>query len=247
MDGPSRRAGSDPDSQERLDEPLEIHALLRSAANSRAMCSVRALAGRENYLSRLIGFDESAGTISLEPPKAVYIERALHPGSSALVEIKDSPVRASFESRVVGLGTSGGLPALVFATPTTATRHRRRESFRVGIPPELPVLLTIDATQPLWCELRITNLSADGVMVAATGSLDSFDTGTTFEQASLKLPDGRSFDLAVQVRHASALRIAGQVGELHVGLRFLRRPPGFDAAVAKLIDSIVRPGKSAGR
>jgi c-di-GMP-binding flagellar brake protein YcgR len=233
--GSPRGAADEPEREERIADPQAIRALLRDAAQARSLCSVRPVGRPENYLGRMLGFDEARGTLSLEPPKAPYIERALAPGNEAQVDIKDGERRATFQSAVMSAG--GGQSALVLALPDALVKPRRRESFRITVPPDVTVSLTL---QPGGREHQLQNLSAQGVMVIVTGSLDTFEPGATFAAATFRFPDGRTFEVTLRVRHASAVRMAGQVGELRVGMAFVRTPAGFDAAVGHLVDTIAR-------
>jgi hypothetical protein len=234
--------GAADDDRERIDDPAEVRRLLSAASASRSLCSVRPAGRPENYLGRLIGFEPASGRLSLEPPRAPYIERALAVGSDALIDVKGGERSVSFEAPVLQLDASPGSGALVLGLPSVLLMPRRREAFRISVPADLPVLLTLDEPGG-WFDLQIQNLSTDGAAVSVTGPRERFEAGTLFEHARLKLPDNPPYELSLRVRHTSAVRMSGTIGELKVGVAFVRTPKGFDTAVAKLIATIARmPG-----
>jgi c-di-GMP-binding flagellar brake protein YcgR len=236
--GSPRGSAQAPDRDDRIEDPQQIRDLLRDAAQARALCSVRPVGRPENYLARIIAFDESADALALEPPKAPYIERALAPGSSALIDVKDTERRSSFESRVLRIGPDAGETRLLLALPPAVVRPRRRESVRVPVPESVRLSLTLDAQTPGWRDLPVQNLSTSGLLVLLTGPLERFEPGASFDRVTMRLPNDRTFELALRVRHASAVRMAGQLAQLRVGMQFLRPPSGFEAAVAKLVEEL---------
>jgi c-di-GMP-binding flagellar brake protein YcgR len=231
----------DPERDEHVTDTAAVTQLLRDAARARATCSIRVPTRADHHLAKFLSFDEDAATLSFEPPRAPYLERALAPGIDARVEIKDGERRGTFRSRVVGVVASGGVRALLLERPREVVRHLRREAFRVAVPSSMAVRLDVDPDEPRWCDLQVENLSPDGAMVTLIGPLERFEPASAFAQARLSLPGEATFTLALRVRHAAVVRLlTATEGELRVGVKFLQPPAGFDKAVTRLIETIAR-------
>ena len=98
--------------------------------------------------------------------------------------------------------------------------------------------LTLNPEQPGLRNLKLTDLSCGGASVTLSGVLEEYPSGKVFERARLILDEETEFTIDARVRHASALRMSGLVGELRIGLQFANTPPGFEPAVARLVNEI---------
>jgi c-di-GMP-binding flagellar brake protein YcgR len=231
----------DPERDEHVTDAATVAQLLHDAARARATCSIRVPTRADQHLARILSFDEETATLAFEPPRAPYLARALSPGMDARVDIKDGERRGTFRTKVVGVLDSGGVRALVLERPREMVRHRRRDAFRLAVPPSMGVRLDIDRQEPRWCGLQVENLGPDGAMVSLVGPLERFEPASTFPDAVLSLPDGDAFEVALRVRHSAVMRVVSPTeGELRVGVKFLQPPAGFDKAVTRLIETIAK-------
>ncbi|HVL55362.1 MAG TPA: flagellar regulator YcgR PilZN domain-containing protein [Burkholderiaceae bacterium] len=224
----------------RIESPQAIREYLCGAAASRASCSLRASGRPDSFVSRLSGLDDDANALILDAPRAPVIERVLPPGASASIEFALDHVRILFESRVQRFAAHGGAIAVFVAMPDALFRLQRRETFRVSVPDEAGLRLTLEPGQPGLTELALQNLSTGGVAVLATGNLARFETGRVFHNAMLELRDGQRFELALRVRHAAVMRRVGTDCQLRVGLQFLQVPPGFEMAISRAMTEFSR-------
>jgi c-di-GMP-binding flagellar brake protein YcgR len=221
-------------------EREDVLECLRRAAAAHVTCTVRASGRPESYISRLRSLDESSADLCFDAPRAPVIDRAMGPGAMATVEFKLDEIRVSFEAPVRRIAPGNGGVFLHLGIPSTIEQPQRRDSFRVTVPGHLAVRMTIDRGAPLLRELPVENLSIGGASLSATASLEHFEPGRVFEGGELIMPDDRVYALTLRVRHASARRLVGQVGQLSIGLQFLRRPGGLEQVLAALIDEIAR-------
>jgi c-di-GMP-binding flagellar brake protein YcgR len=223
----------------RVDDGAEVLALLHACAASRATCSVRAAGRPESYLSVLheIAAD---GVAVLDPPRAPVIERALLPGSIASIELRLHDVRVSFEARVDRIAPGAGRPRLRLHRPDSLIRLQRRETHRVRVPGDTTVRLTLDASVPALSSVAMHELGIQGGALTVTGRRERFEAGTLFEHARLVLPDGDAWVVAARVVHAAVLRRHAEQAALRIGVQFVRPPPGFEAALTRLVGGIAR-------
>lgn len=231
----------------RVDDGAEVLTLLRESAASRAMCSVRAAGRPESYLSVLHAIGDD-GVAVLDPPRALVIERALSPGSVAAIDLRLHDGRVNFEARVDRIALSEGRPQLRLLRPDSLTRLQRRDSHRVHVPDGMTVRLTLDPTSTELSAIPMDELSIHGGSLIVKGRRERYDAGTLFEQARLALPDGAEWALVARIVHAGVLRRHALGDEVRIGVQFLRPPPGFEAAVTRIVGGIARrtPGLARG-
>ena len=230
----------------RVDDPAEVLALLRRAASARALCSVRAAGRAETYLSPLLSV-AADGAVELDAPRAPLIERLLSTGGLAAVELRLPECRVTFESRTEHVGAAHGRTRIRLARPESVVRLQRRETYRVRVPEDLAMSLTLDAADPALSALRLHDVSTQGGSLTVTGVRERFGAGTVFGGARLVLPDGSDWSLALRVIHAAVLRRRGDGGDLRIGIQFMQPPAGFETAVAHWVGRIARrlPGEHA--
>jgi c-di-GMP-binding flagellar brake protein YcgR len=223
----------------RVEDGAEVLELLRRSLASRAICSVRAAGRPETYLSPLREIADD-GQAVLDSPRAPVIERALAAGSVAAIDLRLPECRVSFEARVVRIGQVDGRSLLRLERPTSLIRVEKRETFRVRVPEQLALTLTLDASDAALESLPLYDLSVQGAAVTVRGARDHFWAGKVFERARLTLPDGSEWAMALRVIHAGVVRRSADGGELRVGLQFVHPPAGLETAVAKVVGRIAR-------
>jgi len=223
----------------RVEDGAEVLDLLRRSLASRAMCSVRAAGRPETYLSPLREIADG-GEAVLDPPRAPVIERALAAGSLAAIDLRLPECRVSFEARVARIGQVDRRSLLHLERPTSLVRVQKRETFRVQVPEQLALTLTLDASDAALASLPLHDLSVQGAAVTVRGSRDRFWAGKVFERAIMTLPDGSEWAMALRVVHAGVVRRLADRGELRVGLQFVHPPAGLETAVAKVVGRIAR-------
>jgi hypothetical protein len=223
----------------RVDDGAQVLALLRHSAEGHALCSVRAAGRPETYLSPLRELGEGGEPV-LDPPRAPVIERALAPGNVAAIDLRLRDDRLSFESRVAKIGLSEGRPLLRLERPSAVVRIRKRETFRVRVPRETAVNLTLDASDPALTELSMHELCVQGGSLSVTGARERIGTGRMFEAASLRLPDGSRWPLSLRVSHVGVVRRHADGGDVRLGVQFVQTRAGFESAVARLVGLIAR-------
>lgn len=226
------------DERFRVTDPVEVHAYLREATRARILCSVRAAGRAESYLSRLFAIDATSGALVFDTPRAPVIARVLVPGGIATVELTLHHVRIHFDAPVAQIAPYQDEVSLFLAMPDAIVRLQRRENYRIAVPTRRSVRLTLDPAHPGLRDLKLSDLSCGGASIALAGSLDDYPAGRVFERAHLTLDEEREFMLDVRVRHASAVRLSGAIGDLRLGVQFINTPAGFEPAVARLVNEI---------
>jgi c-di-GMP-binding flagellar brake protein YcgR len=223
----------------RVEDGAEVLELLRRSLAARTICSVRAAGRMETYLSPLREIADD-GQAVLDSPRAPVIERALVAGSVAAIDLRLPECRVSFEARVARIGQVDGRSLLRLERPTSLVRVEKRETFRVRVPEQLALTLTLDASDAALESLPLYDLSVQGAAVTVRGGRDHFWAGKVFAGARLTLPDGSEWAMALRVIHAGVIRRLADGGELRVGLQFVHPPAGLETAVAKVVGRIAR-------
>ncbi len=211
---------------------------LREATRSRILCNVRAAGHGESYLSRLFAIDPNSSALVFDTPRAPVIARLLTPGAMVSVELTLHHVRIHFDAPIRQIDNYQNEPSLFVGIPDAIIRLQRRENYRISVPARRSVRLTLNPEQPGLRNLKLTDLSCGGASVTLSGVLEEYPSGKVFERARLILDEETEFIIDARVRHASALRMSGLVGELRIGLQFANTPPGFEPAVARLVNEI---------
>ena len=229
---------SSADERFRVNNPVDVMGYLREAARSRILCNVRAAGHGESYLSRLFAIDDNTDALVFDTPRAPVIARLLTPGATVSIELTLHHVRIHFDASIRQIGAYQGEPSLFVAIPDAIVRLQRRENYRISVPARRSVRLTLNPEHPGLRNLKLADLSCGGASITLSGTLDEYPTGKVFEHAQLSLDEDTEFIVDARVRHASALRMSGLVGELRIGLQFTNTPPGFEPAVARLVNEI---------
>jgi c-di-GMP-binding flagellar brake protein YcgR len=217
---------------------------MRLSCASRVLCSVRATGRPESYLSPLREVADT-GEQTLDRPRAPVIERALVPGSTASIDLRLHDYRLGFEARVERMSMTDGKPQLRLSRPEAIVKLQRRDAFKIRVPQNVAVLLTLDPDDPTLRSLPMLDLCLQGGALTFTGTRGRFEAGATFEHASLSLPDAGDWPLTLRVLHAGVQRRVGEQVELRVGVQFLNAPTGFERAVARVVGGIARdPGRA---
>ncbi len=220
--------------------PREITGYLRSVIKERVLCAVRAAGKPESFLSQLIAVRDD-GMIVFDAPRAPVIVRSLVASACAMVEFTLQDVRIAFEAELARLGDHEGDAAIFLKPPQRIYRFQRRDNYRVTVPARRPVRISLDPADAAVAKLRLADLSCGGASVMLRGALEAFPIGREFDAAQLQVEeDADPFTIAVRIRHAVAVRMAGTIGELRIGVQFVRTPAGFEPAVARLVNEIAR-------
>lgn len=223
----------------RVDDGAEVLALLRRSAETRSLCSVRAAGRAETYLSPLREVAEDGEPV-IDPPRVPVIERALLPGSVAEIDVKLRDCRVTFESRVSRIELADGKPRLRLERPASLVRIQKRETFRVQVPAGMALRLTLDGSDPALTAVPMHDICVQGGSLSVTGARERIGAGKVFDRASLALPDGSEWPIALRVIHTGVVRRLAEGGELRVGVQFVQTRAGFETAVAQLVGGIAR-------
>ncbi|CAN5127302.1 hypothetical protein BH09PSE6_BH09PSE6_31000 [soil metagenome] len=220
--------------------PREIAGYLQDVIKERVLCSLRAAGKPESFLSHLISIDER-GQLIFDAPRAPVIVRSLVASGRAAIEFTLADVRIAFEAEVIRIADHQGDPAVFVKIPASIYRFQRRDNYRVSVPQRRPVRLSLDLAEPALRGLRLADLSCGGASIILKGALEHFPVGRQFETAELVLEeDDEPLVLTVRVRHAVAIRLSGAMGDLRIGVQFVRTPPGFEPRVSRLVNEIAR-------
>lgn len=220
--------------------PREIAGYLQGVIKERVLCSLRAAGKPESFLSHLIAIDDR-GQLIFDAPRAPVIVRSLVASGKAAVEFTLSDVRIAFEAEVIRIADHEGDPAVFVKTPANIYRFQRRDNYRVSVPQRRPVRLSLDMAEPALRGLRLADLSCGGASVIVKGALEHFPIGRQFEGVELLLDEeDEPLVLTVRVRHAVAIRLSGAMGDLRIGVQFVRTPAGFEPRVSRLVNEIAR-------
>ncbi len=230
--------GSAADERFRVTNPVDVMGYLRDATRSRILCTVRATGHGESYLSRLFAIDNDTNALVFDTPRAPVIARMLVPGAMVSVELTLHHVRIHFDAPIRQITDYQNEPSLFVSIPSAIVRLQRRENYRIAVPARRAVRLTINPDHPGLRNLKLTDLSCGGASVTLAGVLDEYPVGKVFEQVRLILDDETDFLVDARVRHASAVRMSGLIGDLRIGFQFIHTPPGFEPAVARLVNEI---------
>jgi c-di-GMP-binding flagellar brake protein YcgR len=223
----------------KVTNPVEIAAFMREAIEKRVLCSVRGVRSNERYLSRMIAV-EPGRALMLDPPQSTSILQQLTEQKMIAVDLTLNHVRIMFEVPLLTVAPFQGDSTLYLVFPAEIFRFQRRESYRVVVPARRPVRLTLDSGNPRLRGLRLHDLSLGGASVILKAEAEHFPMGKVFDGSVLLLDADTSFAIAARVRHATSMQFSGTLGDLRVGLQFLRTPPSFEPTVARLVNDIAR-------
>jgi c-di-GMP-binding flagellar brake protein YcgR len=223
----------------RVTNPAEIAAFMREAIEKRVLCSVRAVRSNERFLSRVVAV-EAGKALMFDPPQSASILKQIIDQAVVAVDLTLNHVRIMYEVPLQRVADYKGENTLYLVFPAEIYRFQRRESYRVLVPARRPVRLTLDSATPRLRGLRLHDLSLGGASVILKADAENFPLGKTFDGSVLMLNGETSYAIAARVRHATAMQLSGTLGDLRVGLQFLRTPPSFEPTVARLVNDIAR-------
>lgn len=232
-----------------LGNASEIVFYLNLLARRRAILTAYSDAGSSFFLTSVIGADEAAGTLFLDP--ANLPSSNVGAEGARQITLVTSLDRVKMQMRLTGLhlATHQGHPVLAAALPQHLLRLQRREFFRLEPPLNAPIVCQLATKSPdgrlHTFELTLADISGGGAsLTGPTEIAGHFPRDTLFTQCRLDIPDEGVIQVNLRVR--KTVEMSGRDGQHHlrIGCEFVNLPGTRLAFIERYITRIERQRKA---
>ncbi len=160
-------------------------------------------------------FADKKGNLEVEVPTN-DLNVAAVAQSRMLVGLLLDNVQVVFETKIEHMEkTSPTVMVLRLRYPKKMWRFQKRNSFRVKIPFESDVSITLDPQDPNLKNLQIVNLSVGGAALVINVEDKWFDENKLFENAILHLPTAASnYHITAEIKHRKKITLQDNPGLL---------------------------------
>ncbi|RMG50477.1 MAG: hypothetical protein D6717_13835 [Gammaproteobacteria bacterium] len=192
--------------------------------------TLEGLMNRRALITAVVGDDESqtyaTAVLAVFPDRERLVLDELTPeeGHQRLIEEKHirchallDGIRTSFSSQLVHHDSKDGISYYVLAYPERIFYEQKREDYRVRVARELRSAVRIEER----VEGQVHDLSLGGLGILFPGH-SHFHTGEILMNATIILPNKRTIQCDLEVRHQSEVP---ELNKKRVGCRFLRLEP----------------------
>lgn len=204
-----------------LTSELEIRSVLRSIRRHETLLRMYTHGNSDqSIMTTILALDDDAQRLIVDASSDDALNLRLSKSSAVLFETRLDSVNIHFEGGELQSIVHDELPAFSLPYPKTLRRIQRREYYRVDIPVGEPAACTILVTEPgqtpRSVAVRMKDLSAGGVALLDMDSLLPHESGTTFKNAVLTLPEAgeATVDLTVLRVHTEVLPNQKEIVEL---------------------------------
>lgn len=236
----------DPDEDPfRVESDLEIRSVLRSVQRHTVLVRMY-MHGHpdQSILTTVLDLDEERKRVVVDCAPDSELNERLLKASSIEFDTQVNQVSIQFSADGLQADAHDGLPAFSFPYPQSLRRIQRREYYRVEIPVGEPVSCTIPIVEadkpPRRVVVRLKDISAGGLAVLDTENMLPHESGHTFRDVRLTLPEvGEAVvDLEVLRVHAVELPSAKKIIEL--GCKFVNIPNSTTLSIQSYIGRLER-------
>ena len=228
----------------RLENPLEVGAVLRQLATRGDFVTVYFNEGRQFLLSRILEVDLKGRTFCFDWGSQEATNRALLQAGRKLFVAAPDGVKVQFALHDVSEQQLDGHPAFEAAFPDDLIKLQRREFFRLETPLGKPYKANVSVPNVGRLSLNLHDLSLGGVgLTVAPPEAALLELGMVLPQAQLDLAAGGVLIADLEVRSKRMYRTPG--GEqYHVGCRFVNLSRASEANLQRLIAQLERERKA---
>ncbi|SMC24334.1 c-di-GMP-binding flagellar brake protein YcgR, contains PilZNR and PilZ domains [Andreprevotia lacus DSM 23236] len=228
----------------RLQNPLEIGAVLRQLVSRGDFVTVYFNEGQRFLLSRILEVDIKARTFCFDWGGHEATNQALLNAGRKLFVAAPDGVKVQFSLSDVSKQEVEGRPAFVAPFPADLIKLQRREFFRLATPVGKPYKATFTLPDGKRHAINLHDLSLGGVGLSATAQEgEVIELGLVLPQAQMDLGAGGVLVADLEVRSKRPYRT--NTGEhFHVGCRFVNLSRAAEANLQRLMAQLERERKA---
>lgn len=177
-----------------LTSPLEIRSILRTVQRHAILIRMYIKGDTDqSIMTAILAFDDVSNHVIVDCSADAELNQRLINAHTVMFETQVDRIHVSFAAKELQNCTHDGLPAFSFALPESMRRVQRREYYRVDIPMGEPATCTITVVEPRQAPRRavvkIKDISAGGLALVDSDNVLPHQSGVTFNNAQLTLPE----------------------------------------------------------
>ncbi|KAF0812851.1 Flagellar brake protein YcgR [Andreprevotia sp. IGB-42] len=228
----------------RLENPLEVGAVLRQLASRGDFITVYFNEGQRFLLSRVLEVDIKGRTFCFDWGGQEATNRALLQSGRKLFVAMPDGVKVQFSVNDVSQQDFEGKPAFMSPFPADLIKLQRREFFRLETPLGKPYKASFTLPDGSRHAINLHDLSLGGVGLSASAKDGVLiDLGQTLPQVQMDLGSGGVLVADLEVRSKRAYHT--NLGEqFHIGCRFVNLSRAAEANLQRLMAQLERERKA---
>lgn len=244
---PATAPPADDESPYVLHARMDIVAVLRDVARTRALVTVHFGSGQEALLTPLLAVDTAGGELIFDCSGSEAMNESVLKARKLVHYGLHDKVRVRFNTGPARRIQWQGRSAFAVTLPDSMLRLQRRELYRVPAPVTRPVRCVIpieDKDRMRHLETRLHDISQGGVALIAQPNDMKFEPGMSFPNCRLVLPDSGNAFVMLEVVHVREEKLLNDKIVLRVGCKFVRPSMAALALVQKQMMKLERELKA---
>ncbi|HLV28224.1 MAG TPA: flagellar brake protein [Burkholderiaceae bacterium] len=210
---------------------LEIGAILRSIQRAAALLRMYP-EGKPDHsiMTTILEYNADTRQLIVDCSSESEFNERLVKAPNVVFDTHMDQITIHFKAENPQSTTHDGLPAFVFSAPKSLRRVQRREFYRVEVPVGEPATCTLlileSGQQPRRVQVKLKDISGGGVALLDPDNQLPRQSGITFENARLTLPEvGEAVvDLEVLRVHTNVLPNKKEIVELACRFKNIPNP-----------------------
>jgi c-di-GMP-binding flagellar brake protein YcgR len=203
-----------------LNARVDIMAVLRDIARSRSLVTVHFGADREALLTPLLGVE--GDELLFDCSGAEAMNQSVLQARKLLFYGLHDKVRIRFDTAAARRSKWQSRDAFAVPLPASMLRLQRRELYRVPAPVTRPIRCVVPVEERRQIEARLHDISQGGVaLILQPGELQ-VETGMSFPNCRIVLPDAGNAVVTLEVVHVKEMTLLNDKTVLRIGCKYVR-------------------------
>ncbi len=229
----------------RVDSDLEIRSVLRSVQRHAVLVRMYSHGQpSQSILTTILDLDEERKRVVVDCAPDSELNTRLLKASTIEFDTQIDQISIHFSAEALQEDVHDDLPAFSFPYPQSLRRIQRREYYRVEIPVGEPVSCMIPIVEPGKPPLRVTaklkDISAGGVALIDVDNQLPHESGSTFREARLALPEVGEALVNLQVLRVHTVDLPSSKKIVELGCKFVNLPNSTTLQIQSYIGRLER-------
>ncbi len=222
----------------------QIVQILRALAEHNEIVTAYFNRGREFLLTAIVDVDLPTRTVLLDRGSDETLNQKLLASDRVVLVSAHEKVKVQFSVRQVRAAEYEGRPALAIELPVELLKLQRRDFFRIRTGLQPPVRCTLRLGEGPALALTVLDISIGGVSAHGQLPPGQGQIGTRFTGTTVQVGDEGSFDVDLELRNLSEVRLRNGVDTARLGLSFVDLPDRAQKVIQRYILKTERDRRS---
>lgn len=232
------RARQEKDKNFRIQNPVEIQAILRNIMQRNTLVTVYFDQGNNFILTSILAIDPENNQMIIDYGIDEKLnQRALKANRLTFVTSQNR-IKVEFACNNIRKIYFDNNDAFVVNMPDSLIRMQRRNFFRIATPTVNPLKCAVPLPEnhgAAYAEVTLLDISCGGMAVIDHHPSVSFDPGTLFEDCHITLPNIGTVITNIEVRNTYEMTLRNGLSCKRAGCEFINLPANMFAMIQRYI------------